>query len=66
MPPGSETKKVELSKNDDVIISPFFRFFFCLFLFSFFCFSFLILSHPPKLWPKLACKSASFAFLVYV
>ena len=60
IPPGKETKKVELSKTDDLIISPCFG--FVLFCFAFF----FILSHPRKLWPKLGCKFASFAFLVYV
>ena len=60
MPTGKETKKVELSKNEDLIISPFL---FCSVLFCFFVF---ILLHPGKLWPKLGCKFASFAFLVYV
>ena len=42
IPTGEETKNVELSKNDDLIISPFlFRFCFC-FVFCFcFCFCFL-------------------------
>ena len=57
MPTGKEIKNAELSKNEDLIILPFF-----LFLLSFF----FIPSHPRKLWPKLACKSALFAFLVYL
>ena len=60
MPTRKETKNAELSKNEDLIISSFF---FCLCFVSFF---FFILSHPRKLWPKLACKSALFAFLAYV
>ena len=41
-----------------------FCFVFCLGLLCF-SFYFLILLHPRKLWPKLGCKFASFAFLVY-
>ena len=37
IPPGKETKKVELSKTDDLIISPFFG--FVLFCFAFFFYS---------------------------
>ena len=68
-----ETKKVELSKNEDLIISPFlfcFVFFFLAWIALFFCFFFgvvfFILLHPRKLWPKLGCKFASFVFLVCV
>ena len=73
IPTGKETKKVELSKNDDLIIFPV-LFCFVLFCFVFgpgllcfvlFCFVFILL-HPRKIWPKLGCKFASFAFLVYV
>ena len=54
IPPGKETKKVDLSKTDDLIISPFFGFvLFCFVLFfalDCFVLLFFILSHPRELW----------------
>ena len=63
MPTGKKTKKVELFRNDDLIISPFLFCFFLLllllllllFCLGLFCFVFFfILTHPRKLWPKLS------------
>ena len=46
IPPGKETKKVELSKTDDLIISPFFGFVLYCFVFclGLFCFAFFVFS----------------------
>ena len=44
IPTGEETKKVELSKHDDLIISPFFYFVFVFFCFLFFFYYYFLAS----------------------